>query len=176
MGAVACVRTRAQLLTLLSCTYIPPTVLAQKSKTVDKGRMAIRVDGGYYGTAFEVLDTTLFEQVEKFQVALRDCLDTIRMRLTIGDCVGDVGCCDCIHRNPHNAYPAPMPVSLPERVVAGSDLADEGPTAGCDVPERGGEGCGEGCGGGGVEKGRGGKAGADSQKISKLRLRKPDSE
>ena len=134
--------------------------------------MAIRVDAGYYRPAFEVLETTLFDQVEKFQVALRDCLDTIRMRLTIGDCVGDVGCCDCIHRNPHNAYPAPMPVSLPERVVAGSDLPDEGPTAGCDVRERGGEGCG----GGGVEKGRGGKAGAGSQKISKLRLRKPDSE
>ena len=138
--------------------------------------MAIRVDGGDYGTAFEVLDTTLFEQVEKFQEALSGCLDKIRMRLTIGDCVGDVVCRDFIHRNPHNAYPAPMPVSLPERVVAGSDLPDEGPTAGCDVRERGGEGCGEGCGGGGVEKGRGGKAGADSQKISKLRLRKPDSE
>jgi hypothetical protein len=98
--------------------------------------MAIRVDAGYYRPAFEVLDTTLFDQVEKFQVALRDCLDTIRMRLTIGDCVGDVVCRDFIHRNPHNVYPAPMPVSLPERVVAGSDLADEGPTAGCDVPER----------------------------------------
>ena len=167
---------RAQLLTLLSCTYIPLTALAQKSKTVDKGRMSIRVDGGDYGTAFEVLDTTLFEQVEKFQEALRVCLDKIRMRLTIGDCVGDVVCRDFIHRNPHNAYPAPMPVSLPERVVAGFDLADEGPTAGCDVPERGGEGCGEGCGGGGVEKGRGGMAGPGSQKISKLHLRKPGSE
>jgi len=28
-----------------------------------------------------------------------------------------------------------MPVSLPERVVAGSDLPDEGQTAGCDVRE-----------------------------------------
>jgi hypothetical protein len=79
MGAVACVRTRAQLLTLLLCTYIPITALAQKSKTVDKGRMSIRVDGGYYHTAFEVLDTTLFDKVEKFQVALSDCLDKIRM-------------------------------------------------------------------------------------------------
>ena len=94
--------------------------------------MSIRVDGGDYGTAFEVLDTTLFEQVEKFQVALRDCLDKIRMRLTIGDCVGDVVCRDFIRRNPHNAYPAPLPVSLPERMVVGSDLSDEGQTAGCD--------------------------------------------
>ena len=138
--------------------------------------MTIRVDRGDYRTAFVVLDTTLFHKVEDFQVALRGCLDTIRYKLTIGDCVGDVVCRDFINRNPHNAYPAPMPVSLPERVVAGSDLADEGPTAGCDVPERGGEGCGEGCGGGGVEKGRGGKADADSQKISKLRLRKQNSE
>ena len=167
---------RAQLLTLLSCTYIPLTALAQKSATVDKGRMTIRVDDGYYRTAFEVLDTTLFDQVGKFQEALRVCLDKIRMRLTIGDCVGDVVCRDFINRNPHNAYPAPMPVSLPERVVAGFDLADEGPTAGCDVPERGGEGCGEGCGGGGVEKGRGGMVGPGSQKISKLHLRKPGSE
>jgi hypothetical protein len=121
--------------------------------------MAIRVDAGYYHPAFEVLDTTLLAKVEDFQVALRDCLDKKRIRLTIGDCVGDVGCRDFICRNPHNAYPAPMPVSLPERVVAGSDLPDEGPTAGCDVRERGGEGCGEGCGGGGVEKGRGGGGG-----------------
>ena len=135
MGAVACVRTRAQLLTLLSCAYIPLTALAQKSKTVDKGRMSITVDHGYYRPAFVVLDTTLFDQVGDFQMALRVCLDTIRMRLTIGDCVGDIVCRDYIHRNHHNVYPAPMPVSLPERVVAGSDLPDEGQTAGCDVRE-----------------------------------------
>jgi hypothetical protein len=157
-------------------TVTDTVVVYIQSATVDKGRMTIRVDGGDYRTAFEVLDTTLFDQVGDFQMELRVCLDTIRMRLTIGDCVWDVGCSDFIHRNPHNAYPVPMPVSLPERVVAGSDLPDEGPTAGCDVPERGGEGCGEGCGGGGVEKGGGGMAGAGSQKISKLRLRKPDSE
>ena len=135
MGVVACVRTRAQLLTLLSCTYIPLTGLAQKAKTVDKGRMSITEDRGYYRPAFVVLDTTRFDQVGDFQMALRVCLDTIRMRLTIGDCVGDIVCRDYIHRNHHNVYPAPMPVSLPERVVAGSDLPDEGQTAGCDVRE-----------------------------------------
>ena len=91
--------------------------------------MSIRVDHGYYHPAFVVLDTTLFDQVGDFQMALRDCLDTIRMRLTIGDCVGDVVCRDFIRRNPHNAYPAPLPVSLPERVVAGSDLPDDLPDA-----------------------------------------------
>jgi hypothetical protein len=82
--------------------------------------MSIRVDHGYYHPAFVVLDTTLFDQVGDFQVALRDCLDTIRMRLTIGECVGDVVCRDFIRRHPHNAYPAPMPVSSPLLIKKGN--------------------------------------------------------
>ena len=96
MGAVACVRTRAQLLTLLSCAYIPLTALAQKSKTVDKGRMSITVDHGYYRPAFVVLDTTLFDQVGDFQMALRPGFLPHRLALWRAGVRGmAVGACGC---------------------------------------------------------------------------------
>ena len=96
MGVVACVRTRAQLLTLLSCTYIQFTALAQKSKTVDKGRMSITVDHGYYRPAFVVLDTTLFDQVGDFQMALRPGFLPHRLALWRAGVRGmAVGACGC---------------------------------------------------------------------------------
>jgi hypothetical protein len=138
MDAFACVHTRAQLLILFSCTYIPLAAIANKSGTVVKGHMKIAVDSGTYQSAFVVLDTTMFDKVGDFQNALWNCLDKTRARLTFGDCADDVVCRDFMRRNPHNAYPAPLPVSLPERVMAGS----EGQTAGCDVSEGGEEGGG----------------------------------
>jgi hypothetical protein len=125
------VHTRTQLLTLLSCTYISLTEIA-KNFVGAKDAMPVRVDGGAYHKAFVVLDTKQFNTQGDFQKALTGCLDTIRRRLTMGDCADDAVCRDLITRNPHNAYDAPLPVSLPERMVVGSDLSDEGQTAGCD--------------------------------------------
>ena len=127
--------------------YISLTEIA-KNFAGAKDAMTVRVDGGDYRKAFVVLDTKQFDTLGEFQKALTECLDAIRRRLTMGDCADDVVCRDFITRNPHNAYAAPLPTSLPERVVAGSDLSDEGQTAGCDVREGGGGGVGRGGGGG----------------------------
>ena len=110
---VACVDTCAPSLILFSCTYISLTVIAhQRGQPVQK-HTAVEVNRGVYHSAFTVLDTTKFETVVPFRTALRDCLDTVRERLAIGDCADNVVCRDFLRRNPHNAYPAPVPVSQP---------------------------------------------------------------
>ena len=110
---VACVDTCAPSLILFSCTYISLTVIAhQRGQPVQK-HTAVEVNRGVYHSAFTVLDTVKFETVVLFRTALRDCLDTVRERLAIGDCANDVVCRDFLRRNPHNAYPAPVPVSQP---------------------------------------------------------------
>ena len=108
---VACVDTCAPSLILFSCTYISLTVIAhQRGQPVQKVTH-VQVNRGVYHSAFTVLDTAKFETVVLFRTALRDCLDTVRERLAIGDCANDVVCRDFLRRNPHNAYPTPVPVS-----------------------------------------------------------------
>jgi hypothetical protein len=110
---VACVDTRAQSLILFSCAYISLTVIAHQHGKHDQKSTHVQVNRGVYHSAFTVLDTAKFDTVVLFQTALRDCLDTVRERLAIGDCADNVVCRDFLRRNPHNAYPAPVPVSQP---------------------------------------------------------------
>ena len=110
---VACVDTCAQSLILFSCTYISLTVIAHQGGQHVQKSTHVTVNKGVYHSAFTVLDAAKFETVVLFQTALRVCLDKVRERLAIGDCADNVVCRDFLRRNPHNAYPAPVPVSQP---------------------------------------------------------------